>query len=228
MAHYGGIINPTDLNDPRTQIVNSIPPGSYVLEIGCGSGTIINYLAKEKACRTLAVEPDALMASETASLGIGVLQGSIEDLQLQQQLAARGPFDAIIFADVLEHLQNPWEILKTARAWLKPHGAILASIPNVAHWTIRLNLLLGKWDYTEGYLMDKTHLHWFTQKTAEQLFIDTGYQVTWLQPRWAAFPGDRLWHLIPGRTSFYNTLVRLWPGLFGYQFIIRAEPKISE
>lgn len=225
MAHYGGIIDPTDLNDPRTRIVNLIPPGSYVLEIGCGSGTIIGYLAGEKSCRTLAVEPDAVMADKTASLGVEVLRGSIEDAQLQQQLAARGPFDAIIFADVLEHLQNPWEMLSVVRPWLGPRGAVLASIPNVAHWTIRLNLLLGKWDYTTGYLMDQTHLRWFTQKTARQLFTDTGYYLTSFHARWAALPGDRLWQLLPGRTFFYNTLVRLWPGLFGYQFIISAEPE---
>lgn len=222
--HYGGVIDLNDANDPRTRIVNLVSAGSKALEIGCGSGTIIGYLAQAKHCQALAVEPDAAMAAETRRLGVEVLQVRIEDPQLQDALVARAPFDAIIFADVLEHLRDPWTTLSTVRPWLAYGGAVLASAPNVAYWTIRWALLRGHWDYTQGYLMDSTHLRWFTRRTLHQLFTDTGYRITNSQVRWAALPGDRLWRrLIPGRTRLYVALVNRWPGLFGYQFIIRAE-----
>lgn len=221
--HYGGVIDLNDGNDPRTRIVNLVRAESRVLEIGCGSGTIIGHLARAKQCRALAVEPDARMADEARTQDIEVIQGSIEDRTVRELLAARAPFDAIIFADVLEHLRDPWTILRAARPWLAENGVVLASVPNVAHWSIRLALLAGRWNYTDGYLMDRTHLRWFTQKTLRQLFIETGYRVTDWQVRWAALPGDRVWRrVIPFRTRFYSTLAIRLPGLFGYQFVVRA------
>ena len=221
VPHYGGSVNPADANDPRTRIVNMIPAGSRVLEIGCGSGTISGYLAQVEGCRILAVEPDAIMADEARRLGIAVVQASIEDPAAQADLASRGPFDAIIF--VLEHLRDPWAVLRAVRPWLAPNGAVLASVPNVAHWTIRLSLLWGRWDYTDGYLMDRTHLRWFTRETLRRLFVETGFQVIEIQTRWTAFPGDTIWRrLIPGRERLYAALAQRWPGLFGYQFVVRA------
>ena len=222
--YYGGQITATDANDPRMRLINLVHPGSRVLEIGCGSGPIISYLARVKHCQTLAVEPDPVMAADARALGVTVLQGSVDDPALRATLATHGPYDAIILADVLEHLPDPWATLAAIRPWLAVDGAVLASVPNVAHWSIRLALLLGRWDYTEGYLMDRTHLRWFTRRTLHQLFADAGYRVTDSQVRWAALPGDRIWRrLIPGRTGLYRALAARWPGLFGYQFVVRAQ-----
>ncbi len=224
MPHYGGVIDLSDVNDPRTRIVNQVRDASRVLEIGCGSGTISAYLAHVKRCRTLALELDHGMAGEARARGIAMLQGSVDDPAIQSALAAAAPFDAILFADVLEHLRDPWNILRVVRPWLADGGAVLASVPNVAYWSIRLALLRGGWNYTDGYLMDRTHLHWFTQRALRQLFTDTGYRVVDWQVRWAALPGDRLWRLlIPFRTRSYAALAARLPGLFGYQFVVRAE-----
>lgn len=225
LPFYGGTIDLTDANDPRSRIVNLVAPHSYVLEIGCGSGTIIRYLAEAKQCRTLALEPDKTMAEVARSHGVEVVEGSIEELETQQLLRTKGPFDAIIFADVLEHLRDPWAALQCVRPWLAADGVVLASIPNVAHWSLRIQLLLGRWDYTNGYLMDRTHLRWFTKQTVMELFSSTGYQITERQIRWAPLPGDRLWkRIVPGRRHLYEALARWWPGAFGYQFVIQAKP----
>lgn len=222
--HYGGRIDIRDANDPRTRIVNLIPEGSQVLEVGCGSGSIASYLLHTKKCLVIAIEPDPVMAAEAHSSGVEVFQGQIEDPDIQQKIAGRAPFDVVIFADVLEHLRDPWTVLKQVHLWISENGRLLASIPNVAHWSIRLSLLFGKWEYTEGYLMDRTHLRWFTRRSLLQLFEESGYQVTEFQVRWAPFPGDRLWRrLIPGRARLYAFLANRWPGFFGYQFIVGAE-----
>ena len=86
-------------------------------------------------------------------------------------------------------------------------------------------LLVGRWEYTDGYIMDRSHLFWYTRKTIRRLFHDAGYTVTDLQDRWAPLPGDRVWRrIIPARHRLYASLARRWPGLFAYQFVIRARP----
>lgn len=226
MPHYGGVIDPGDSNDPRTRIVNWVPPGDYVLEIGCGSGTIIGYLARVKACRALAVEPDPVMADEARALGVEVLQGSVASETVQAALAARGPFDVIVFADVLEHLRDPWQVLKVVREWLTPSGCVLVSLPNVAHWSVRFRLLLGRFDYTDGFLMDRTHLRFFTRASARQMFEQCGYTVEEEKVRWAPFPGDRLWRrVLPFRNALNAFLARAAPGLYGYQFLFKLRRK---
>ncbi|RMD49523.1 MAG: class I SAM-dependent methyltransferase, partial [Ignavibacteria bacterium] len=84
-------------------------------------------------------------------------------------------FDLIMFADVLEHLIDPEYVLKELKNKLKPGGEIIASIPNIRHWSIFRQLLEGNWNYAEHGLLDKTHLRFFTRKTMISLFENAGY-----------------------------------------------------
>lgn len=220
---YGGTIDPQDSNDPRSRIVNQIPPGSKVLEVGCGSGTIIHYLQDYKQCQTIGVEPSSVMAAAAQNAGLNIIEGDIDAPKTLGELETLGPFDAIIFADVLEHLRDPWATVERVKPLLNPAGKILVSIPNVAFWRLRLNLLVGRWRYTHGHLMDHTHLRWFTRKTIRALFIDGGFETVEIQDRWVPLPGHRLWRLIPGHQRIYEGLVGRWPGLFGYQFVVTAQ-----
>ena len=78
-----------------------------------------------------------------------------------------GYFDIIIFADVLEHLKEPETVLRRFKKYLKKDGYALISIPNIANWKMRVYLLFGKWHYKDVGLLDKTHLRFFTLKTAK-------------------------------------------------------------
>jgi hypothetical protein len=132
-------------------------------------------------------------------------------------------------ADVVEHLRHPASVLAAARAWLKPDGRVLASVPNVAYWRVRLMLLAGRWQYTDGYIMDRSHITWFTRASVVRLFQDAGYVVTEIQDRWAPLPGERIWRrLFPARHRLYAWLVSRWPGLLAYQFVIRASPMTQQ
>ncbi len=86
-------------------------------------------------------------------------------------------FDYIVFADVLEHLLYPDKILNYFKKYLKNDGIIIVSLPNIALWRVRLNLLLGKFDYTDYGVMDRTHLHLYTFKTSKELIESSGLKV---------------------------------------------------
>jgi 2-polyprenyl-3-methyl-5-hydroxy-6-metoxy-1,4-benzoquinol methylase len=188
---YGGQFQPYERNNPRTIIARWVPEGARVLEVGPGDGVVGAWLTANKRCSVVGVEYVAAAAEAAAASFAHMIVGSIEDPQVQAQVRELAPYDAIIFADVLEHLVDPWGVLREVRSLLNPGGRVLVSVPNIAHWTARINLLMGRFDYTEGYLMDRTHLRWFTRKSARQLAASSGYRVVEEQvvykPRFARF-----------------------------------------
>ena len=86
-----------------------------------------------------------------------------------------GAFDVIVYADILEHMVDPAYVLRAQRRWLSPHGYAIVSIPNVAFAGIRLHLLLGRFDYKDFGILDRTHLRFYTLKTAKTLLGHGGY-----------------------------------------------------
>jgi 2-polyprenyl-3-methyl-5-hydroxy-6-metoxy-1,4-benzoquinol methylase len=173
-----------------------------VLEVGPGNGVISRWLRTQKQCKTIGVEV-VVAASELARDAFEqIIIGSIETPTIVSEVSTYAPFDAIVFADVLEHLIDPWQVLRNMRPLLAPNGRVLLSVPNVAHWIARLNLLLGRFNYTDGYLMDRTHLRWFTRSSAKQMAIDCGY------------------HIAAEGTVFKPHIFRFWPTMLGFQTVL--------
>lgn len=105
-----------------------------------------------------------------------IYQGSAEDADLISNL---GSYDCIICADVLEHLTDPWTTLTLLRDHLRKNGRLVCSIPNIRYFKVILKLLLfGDWKYQEAGIMDKTHLRFFTRKSIELMFKQSGYETT--------------------------------------------------
>ena len=150
-----------------------MPENARVLDVGCGTGSVTVIANRDKGNTVLAIEPDADRSAVATARGIDVFCGVLD----HEFMSTRGPFDIIMFADVLEHLPSPDDMLKLAMSGLKPGGIILASVPNVAHWSLRLELLFGRFDYTETGLCDATHLRWFTQRTIRNLFTNHGLEI---------------------------------------------------
>lgn len=97
--------------------------------------------------------------------------------------------DVILCLDILEHLNDPWNFVRSLVDRLSPSGCIIASIPNVRHYSVVLPLLLfGQWTYREAGLMDRTHLRFFVRKTAAQLMAPEGLRVDRLIPKIYPFP----------------------------------------
>lgn len=205
---YGGSFNAADRNNPRTIIANWTPEQARVLEVGPGDGVVSRWLKQSKGCRIVGVElvPEAAQTASASGVFERMLVGSIEDDAVIAQARALGPFDAIIFADVLEHLVDPWRTLRQMRDLLAPGGHVLLSVPNIAHWTARLNLLLGRFDYADGYLMDRTHLRWFTWRSARQMAQASGYAV------------------VAEGSVFKPRFLRFWRSLNGFQIVLKLAP----
>lgn len=101
--------------------------------------------------------------------------------------------DLIIFSDVLEHMFNPWDVIALLSRHIPPHCSVLASIPNIQHWSIQLGLLNGEFAYMESGLLDRTHIRFFTKKTMVELFTQNGFLINKIIPRIFDFPNQDLY-----------------------------------
>jgi 2-polyprenyl-3-methyl-5-hydroxy-6-metoxy-1,4-benzoquinol methylase len=137
-------------------------------------------------------------------------------------------FDAIVCADVLEHLAEPERVLSSVREWIAPGGVLLVSLPNVANAAVRLSLLAGRFAYTEKGILDRTHLRFFTRKSGRNLIEGAGFQVLRVRatpvPAELAIPALGRPPLRGASRGLAAAAARTWPTLFGYQFLYEARP----
>ena len=130
--------------------------------------------------------------------------------------------------DVLEHCKDPWAVLKNTRSLISEEGYIIASVPNIANWRMRLSLLMGKFEYQEVGLLDKGHLRFFTLKTLQNLFDRAGYKIVHLDFTLGS-PPSSLKNVSKQAKNYlkaiFKRLTRYFPGLFANQFIVKAVKK---
>lgn len=164
----------------REDILPLLPASlEKVLDIGCAKGFLGEIIKKEKKCKVYGVEINKEIAKEASKRLDKVFCLNIE----KEDLPFKNEIDLVICADVLEHLFDPWKFLKKAKGWLKNGGTIIASIPNVSHYSIILDLLRGRWDYVPWGLLCISHLRFFTKETIEEIFKDLGYKIHSLLPQ---------------------------------------------
>ncbi len=168
--------NPTYYDNINVPLLDAIPPeASVVVEIGCGTGGLgAAFKARHSTCRVYGVELHAASASIAAERLDMVLCGNIDALDLS---FLQGQVDCLVYGDVLEHLVDPWGVLTRHRALLSPHGSVVASIPNVQHWSLLEHLLRGGWTYGDHGILDDTHLRFFTLASIHALFDRAGYSI---------------------------------------------------
>lgn len=148
-----------------------------VLEVGCDMGAnLLGIKNQYPNCQIYGLEINPSSA-ELGSYIADIRYGNIEDENVDFGVE----FDYIIFGDVLEHLHNPQKTVRYCRELLKKDGRIIASIPNVMHISIMAQLLRGEFQYTDIGLLDKTHIHLFTQKEIIKMFLQENYKIEQLQ-----------------------------------------------
>lgn len=167
---------PVSYYSPLRDDIAQLLPESIVrcLEIGCGTGSTLAWIKSVYGSETIGVDISEMAAERAKGSVDRMIVGNVENLRLP--IPAKS-LDVVLCLDVLEHLVDPWSVVQRMSRLLKPSGCLIASIPNVQHATVILDLLRGKWNYTTEGLMDSTHLRFFTYSTARELFERFGLRV---------------------------------------------------
>jgi 2-polyprenyl-3-methyl-5-hydroxy-6-metoxy-1,4-benzoquinol methylase len=199
--------------------------GQDVLDVGCGQGF---FAEKLQQAGNHVVGIDILPRAERQDSFDQYVQANLEQ-GIDAGLPALGgkTFDKVLLMDVLEHLRTPENVLQDCRQLLKSNGHLIVSVPNVANITVRLMLLFGRFHHTERGILDKTHVRFFTRKTARKILTDHGYQI--VDHKMTIIPSELVLGLPPDnllmrmiqRVNIICTAIA--PGLFGYQSFFMAQ-----
>lgn len=192
----------------RADFIARLPPqpDSSILEIGCGTGATGRLaLAGGKAERYVGVELFEDAAAEARKYLTDVVVGNVEKLDLP---FAPCSFDALILSEVLEHLIDPWSVVRRLAPLIRPGGMVLASSPNVTHWRVVAELLRGRFELADQGVFDRTHMRWFTPSSYRALFEAAGFAVDHVGPVTPFSPRTR-------------TFSRLTGGRFDHAFMVQ-------
>ena len=156
---------------PRPEVAALVPPDCRrVLDVGCGAGEL-GRLLRARGHHVTGIE----LVPEAAEAARRQLDHVVTaDVETAGFPFPPGSFDAVVFADLLEHLIDPWRILREAAALLAPGGHVIASIPNLQNLDVLRRLVRGRWEYRERGLTDIGHLRFFTLHTIRGLFAQAG------------------------------------------------------
>lgn len=212
---WEGEVHPA-YDSARPEIVGLVPlEARRVLDVGCASGAATRAL-RSRGAEVVGVESDPELAAIARTALDRVVEGNIE------QFAASGDrlgadWDCIVFADVLEHLRDPWSVVRWADTALARGGSVVVSVPNVRHAKTLWSLIVrAHWPYEEVGIFDRTHLRFFARRNLPELFVGTGLTITEVRRN----PMLRL-----DMRSRWNALAP-WLGDFGtLQFLVRAEKR---
>ncbi|MCB9853794.1 MAG: methyltransferase domain-containing protein [Phycisphaerales bacterium] len=209
--------------DSLARIGRLIRPGSTVLELGPATGYFTRHLSESLGCTVDCIEYSPEMAEMARPFARTLHVGDLDQIDVGDHFDA-GAYDYVIAADVLEHLKNPWRVLRGCRNLLKPSGAVLLSIPNIGHAALISELIAGRFEYRDEGLLDRTHLRFFTRGSIVDMLGRTGLCPTLI---------DRI-EWMAERTEFARILEELPPRLrdylllhgdaLTYQFIVMATP----
>ena len=175
MSRYARDLDLRELN-AHTQGILLTPPGSDVLDVGTADGHPVVTGLKARGCRVWGIEIDEQAAAIAAPMCEQMVVGNVEQLDLTAAFGERR-FDVVLCLDVLEHLVEPLDALRRLAGLLSPTGILVASIPNVTHAAVRLQLLQGEFRYTDTGLLDRTHVRFFDNQQVGALFADAGMTV---------------------------------------------------
>ena len=198
--------------------------GRRLLDVGAADGLLSRQLT-QRGWRVTAIEGDPALAQAGARHCERVIPVNLD----REIPVGEGPFDVIVYGDVLEHLVDPLRVLVELDRCLVPGGFVIISLPNIAHLWIRLLLLVGRFDYLDRGILDHSHLRFFTERSMRAMLADAGLSIE----RFTATPAPLYqilpvsWHRrwVAATHSINAVIARKVPRLLGYQFIVLAHPK---
>ncbi|MDA8117519.1 MAG: class I SAM-dependent methyltransferase [Actinomycetota bacterium] len=157
----------------RPELVELVPfSAKRVLELGCGEGRTGAAIKLRQGAAVTGVELEPAVAQIASQLLDDVRQADLDSFEFPWEDAS---FDCIVAADVLEHLRDPWRVLREAHRLLARYGVIIVGIPNAGSVEIISALIQGRFDYEDAGLLDRTHLRFFTRATFTEALVDAGF-----------------------------------------------------
>jgi len=207
-------------------LLRLVPPNARrIVEVGCSSGALAReYKKVNPACHYLGVEIDAHYAALARRHCDCVQELDIESLD---DVAVRSlEADCWIFGDSLEHLHDPWALLRRIRAAIAGDGNLVACIPNAQHWSVQARLACGELRYEDVGLLDRTHLRWFTRITILEMFQQTGFRIVGMNAR--VFPEPQRDKFMPAIEMMARSLgadaAQARADASVFQYVLRAVP----
>jgi methionine biosynthesis protein MetW len=163
-------------NPEIPRILQKLPGGLDVLDVGCGSGVHGAELKRIHGHRVTGVD---LSEQSVAKAKSRVAEAYVADVTAPERYPFFGArtFDVIVFSDILEHLIAPMDVLSRHYQLLAPGGHILISLPNIAIWNVRLEILAGRFEYTDTGTLDRTHIRFFTRRSFRRFTAEAGLHV---------------------------------------------------
>lgn len=210
----------------NSTVLEKIPKTARrILDFGCGTGMLGGALKGQMDCEIVGVTFSEAEASEAAKRLDRVLVDNLDTFTAPPDF---GSFDVVICSHILEHLREPQRLLRIARSLMTPGGTLIVALPNVLHWKQRLLLLRGHFKYTEGGIMDSTHVRFYDWDTARVLVSDSGFELREAISE-GNFPLPLVRRVLPKKfaSGLDRMFTRAFPGLFGAQFLMVANPAAS-
>ena len=203
-------------------VLASIPKDARsILDVGCGAGALGMTLKGAGACSVSGVTHDPAEADLARTRLDDVYLADLEK-ELPPALAA-SKFDVVVASHVLEHLRDPGQVLGRLKDLVAPGGCLVVALPNVLFWKTRLQFLTGRFRYTEGGILDRTHLRFFDRASARALCRGDEWSVE-LDLAEGHLPGSRF--LGPLASLVDGIALRILPGLLAWQFIFRLRKSV--
>lgn len=166
-------IDQPEVQDSLVKIARLVAPGSRVLDIGCSIGALGAYLTRAKSCQVDGLDSVAEALEIARPHYTSVRLADLEEESLTELYQANS-YDYVIFADVLEHLRQPFTTLAQASNLLNPDGKIIISVPNITYVGVSLEMMAGNFDYRDQGLLDRTHIRFFTERSMKQQVKELG------------------------------------------------------
>jgi methionine biosynthesis protein MetW len=210
-------------DDAHSILMRLIPERSQVLELGCASGYLSGYMEQMLGCQVTGLDLDPAATRIAASRCAEVYTVDLDTPGALEPARARAPYDVLLAAAVLEHLKCPESLLQQAHELLKPDALVIVSLPNVAYWQLRLRLLMGRFDYEDYGVLDRTHIRLYTVKSGRRLLEDQGYTIENLY-----VAGSALQNLLNAQARRFRRRSPhpVLPGLLGYELIFVARKRL--
>jgi len=219
--------------------------GLDVLDVGCGAATTSQYIER-LGNRVVGIDSSGEAVVAARQRISRVSQQDVQDLDAIKRDLGGLRFDVLIFADMLEHLPWPGTVLSRYLDLLKDDGRVIVSLPNFGLWSVRFAHLFGRFEYQDTGVLDRTHLRFFTRRSAKRLIEHCGLEVVRrtynpglvrpFVPLAKKFVGggddgdpSALMRSTPYRLyrsavlPIEGAIARLWPGMLAFQMLFEAK-----